>query len=353
MQNILRLLTLTILAFFPLVTFVDQGRADELKNIFQSASQMPSLLKSYQFSFTLRGGASDPPQYQEVDVWQSGCNIKTINTWIFPDGAEVDTILGPLEYAYNGVDYQWFATTVSNLEFSKKCRHPTPYWTPSPLIYPYFWVAELQANWSDIKDLAKWEAKFKGAKYVGQKIEDGIHFEVVSFVCPQMEVDRVHVYFAKDVHYYPLKFFGYIDGMNNGLPVARVQVTRYKTFDIDGMPFVFPLGVEACIGEGDGLGEEPLEMYWTVDESSIKINPQLDADMFTISPSRAKTITDYDKMLDEGLWLPSEDIADDGRDIVREPLPTRTWNTQKTLTVVIVNLVVIAILIYLLLRRKK
>ena len=350
MQNTLRCFMPTTLV---LLSFVYQGRADELKDIHQSAAQMPSLLKGYQFAFTLRGGSSDPGKYQKVDVWQSGSNIKTVSTWIFPKGTKIDPLLEPFEYAFNGTDYQWFSTGHVALTFSKKCRHPTPYWDPSPLMWPYYWVAGQQTNWSDIKDIARWETRFKEAKYVGQKVENNMQFDVVSFPFPQMNMDRVHVYFAKELNYYPLEMRGFVDSLNGGLPVLQAQVTRYKTFDIDGMTFVFPLSVEVQMGiKGDDeVGWS--EMYWTVDESSIKINPQLDEDLFTISPSRAKTVTDYDKMLEEGTMLPSSDVADDGRDIVSEPLPKRTWSTQKTIAFVAVNLILLALLIYFLLRKKR
>ena len=233
MQNTLRFFIPVVFVFCSMVIFVQRSNADVLRDICQSASQMPTLLKSYQFSFEVRSNAHIPTfLYDKVDVWQSGSNIKTITTGVHSEGTEIDPILEPLEYAFNGVHYQWFATGTSNLTFSKKCRHPTPYWTQNPLIEPYFWVADLQANWSDIKDIARWETRFKEAKHVGEKIEDGVHFEIVSFPSPQMEVDRVHVYFARDLNYYPLKFFAYIDGMNNGLPVADARVTRYKSLTL-------------------------------------------------------------------------------------------------------------------------
>jgi hypothetical protein len=259
----------------------------------------------------------------------------------------MEPLLEPFEYAFNGTDYQWFSTGHVALTFSKKCRHPTPYWTPTPLMWPYYWVVGQQTNWSDIKDLAKWNARFKEAKYLGPKVVDDMNFEVVSFPFPQMNMDRVYVYFAKNLNYYPLEMRGFKDGLNRGLPVLNMRVSQYKVFDIDGMLFVFPLSVEAQMGiEGDDeVGWN--EIYWVVDESSIKINPKLDEDMFTISPSRAKIVTDFDKALADGL-LPSDDVADDGRDIVREPLPKMTWSTQKIVTLVIVNLVLLAILIYLL-----
>lgn len=351
MQDILHLLTLIIFVFCSLVVFAYQGRANEIKDIYRVASQAPALLKSYQFSFELRGGSSDPRKYEKVDVWQSGSNIKSISTWIFPEGEEMDPLLEPFEYAFNGTDYQWFSTGLTALTFSKKCRHPTPYWTPSPLMWPYYWLVEQQSNWSDVKDMSNWEARFKEAKYLGTKIENGIHLEVVSFPFPQMNLDRVFVYFAKDQNYYPIEMRGFKEGMNGGLPVLQMQVTRFKIFDIDGMSFVFPLNVEARFGTDESVQGNLI--HWTVDESSIKINPQLDEDLFTISPSRATSVTDYDEMLATGLWAPSDDVADDGRDIVHEPLPKRTWDSQRIFVFVVLNLIVVALLTYLLLRRRK
>jgi len=120
------------------------------------------------------------------------------------------------------------------------------------------------------------------------------------------------------------------------------------------MPFIFPLNVEGFAGtEDDGLDEPPLEIFWTVDESSIKINPWLDEDLFTISPSRAKTVFDLDKALEDGTLLPSFDIADDGRIIVHEPFSKEPWSTPRILFFVIGNLAVLGLLIYLLLWRGK
>jgi len=330
MQNVLPFFKLVVLIVCSLVTFTCQSRADSLKDVFQTASQMPSLLKGYQFSFVLRGISPDSTKYQKVDISQSGNNIRVKSVWVLPEETKVDPLLEPVEYAFNGIDYQWFVTGPSALTLSKKCRHPTPYWTPSPLMWPYYWIAGQQTNWSDIKDLVKWNARFKEAQYIGQRVEDGILFEIVSFPFPQMNMDRVHVYFAKSIDYYPLMLVGYKDGLNKGLPVLKARVVQYKVFDVDGTSFVFPLNVEVHIGTDE---EGVLGMYWTVDESSITVNPQLDEDLFIISPSRAMTVTDMDVELESGRLLPSFDIADDGRDIVHAPLAKRSWSLSKKLLI--------------------
>ena len=322
-----------------------QGSANELVNVFQFASQMPSLLRGYQFSHIEKSSVAIADK--KVDIWQSGNNIRVKSIWLFPEGTEVAPMLEPIEYAFNGTHYQWFVTGMKTLTFSRQCRHPTPYWGQNPLMAPYYWLVTGQANWSDIKDLARWEARFIEAKYVGQKIENGTLFEVVSFPVPQMDRGIVHVYFAKEINYYPIKMRGYKDG----LQIFSAEVTQYKTFDIDGMPFVFPLKVE--MQDWGASGEDSISVSWTIDESSIKINPQLDEDLFTISPLRATTVIDFDRMLEDGTLLPSFDVADDGSIIVHEHLEGRTWNTQKILTFVIVNLVIIAFMIYLLLRWRK
>ncbi|MDR0611840.1 MAG: hypothetical protein LBG58_17165 [Planctomycetaceae bacterium] len=329
-----------------LAVSVYQGVAAELEDIHQTALQMPVILRSYQFSFSLRDNPNSTT-CQKVDVWQSGSNIKTNNIWILPEGEKFDPLISDTEYAFNGIDYQWFIAGHQALTFSKKCRHPTPYWTPSPLMYPYYWIAGQQTNWSDIKDRVKWDMRFKEARYVGQKNENNIHFEIVSFSFPQMNMDKVHVYFAKNLNYYPLKFWGYKAGYNNGSPVLEVQVTQFKTFDVNGMLFVFPLNVELHVGTNE---EDSINMYWTVFESSIQINPQLDEDLFTISPSRAITVTDFDKELEKGV-TPSFRVADDGRDIIVE-LPKAAWNLRWVIFVAN-NFILLSLLLYLFLRRKK
>ncbi|GHT09641.1 hypothetical protein FACS1894170_00500 [Planctomycetales bacterium] len=251
-----------------------------------------------------------------------------------------------MNYAYNGSKYQWYSPERSTLTFSAQCRHPTPYWIPSPLIYPYHWLAGQQANWSDIKNPEKWEAKFKEAKYVGKKSENGIDFEVISFPYPQDGIDKVEVYFAKELEYYPLKSVFY----KNAKPVSYVQVLQYKAFDIDGSKLIFPQDVMVIAGESENEG---IRISIKIKEDSIEINPQIDEDLFTISPTLAKTVVDFDQELESGRIQPSN-MGPDGRmleEILSEKESAR--RTRFMLTVAGIHIIGLALLFYFLLRKKK
>ncbi|MDO5554168.1 MAG: hypothetical protein Q4G68_10445 [Planctomycetia bacterium] len=316
--------------------YVAVAPAETLQEIETSACALPNRLRSYEFSFEARTERS-AKKYESVDVQQSGSNIRVKHRWKQGEALHSDPAIAKTDYAFNGVDYQWFSPHLSILNVSKQCRHPTPYWTPSPLMYPYYWLTGQQANWSDTKIRETWQERFKAAKYIGTETEDGVEYEVVSFPFPQMNMDDVHVFFAKDLSYYPLRFCAYL----NGKPVYNFKVTRYKTFDIDGGMFVFPLEAEMHIGDDENGFDD---MFWTISEPSIQVNPDLDEDLFTIPPSRAKHFTDFDKELEKGV-TPSFDVADDGRDIVHPELQPSPWRRGKIFVLVVLNLVIITFIV--------
>jgi hypothetical protein len=310
------------------LSFCETSKLDE---ICHEGMQMAMLLQSVHYEFlskvsppTLEGNEEGPLAVQTVTVWQSGHNIRT-HTEYLPKWDKrhlpLDSLIAEgIDYAYNGNHYQWFSPGLGELTFSSQCRHPTPYWVPNLLIYPYYWLNGQQVYWSDIKYPELWLNRFKESQYVGEKLENGMMCDVVSMPCPKLNAKEIQVYFSKDLGYYPIKWIATLQ-QNELSTTLTMNLTHHKIFDIDGKKFIFPEKVIAeHVGrEKEGIVTTRLQLILTEPRVPLRINPQLDEELFTISPSLAKTVTDYDAELESGRIQPSTGIADDGPPIKYEP----------------------------------
>jgi hypothetical protein len=309
-------------------------KASELTEICQKASLLPGYIRSYQFTGTLDArfhNRHDAPTTTRVEFWQSGSNIRVTTELLVSPGKQVDPLVASAIYAYNGSRYQWFIPGNEALSFSKRCRHPTPYWTQNPIILPYYWFAGGQVNWSDLKDKESWIKRFEDARYEGEKIENKMTFKIVSFSFPPM-TSRIQVYFAKDLDYYPLKFSGH--EQNKGSLITEVK--RYTLIDVDGQKTVFPLEVVMS----EGTKTEGLSITGTIDEKSLNVNLHIDEDLFTLSPAMAKTVYDYDKELKKIEPYSSDDDLEPSR-----------WTLKRFFLIVIINGIIIIIIVLIFLRR--
>jgi hypothetical protein len=98
----------------------------------------------------------------------------------------------------------------------------------------------------------------------------------------------VRIWFSKNQWFYPLKFVE----IKEGRPWVTTDVNRFTTLDVEGGMIVFPLDITTTIEPPGGA-----QLQWAIDEASIRVNHRIEEDMFTISPSLAKTVIDYDKEL--------------------------------------------------------
>jgi hypothetical protein len=338
--------------------------ASKLDEICQEGMQMPMFLRSAHYEFlskgsppTLEGKEPGPLSIQWVTVWQSGHNIRTHVEYI-PNLAKKDQPLDSLiakgiDYAYNGIHYQWFSPGRSSLTFSSRCRHPTPYWVPNILIYPYHWLNGQQVNWSDIKDPELWLNRFKEAQYVGEKLENGMTCDVVSMPCPKLNAKEIQVYFAKDLGYYPIKWIATLQ-QNELTATITMNLVQHKIFDIDGKKLIFPVKVitETAGREKEGIVKMRLQLILEEARAPLRINPQLDEELFTISPSLAKTITDYDAEIESGRVKPSTDIADDGR-LLEDELPKNRWTMKRIAILATVNVLLLILILFSIFRSRR
>jgi hypothetical protein len=88
--------------------------------------------------------------------------------------------------------------------------------------------------------------------------------------------------------YYPLEYVEYKEKR----PWVTSQVTRFTSLEADGGKLVFPLAITIKIEPPGGVGID-----WTISDASVKVNHHIEEDLFTLSPSMAKSIVDYDDVL--------------------------------------------------------
>jgi hypothetical protein len=329
-------LVFLFILFFDFLCFCN---ASELTEICQQASALPGRIRSYQFSAKIELNASPDKKTDIVKFWQSGDNIRVESKMVVPPGKTVDPIVMGAIYAYNGSRYQWYIPGREALSFSKQCRHPSLYWVTNPILMPYGWLASGVVNWSDLKDRERWLAQFEKARYKGKKTENNKTFDVVSFHPPPnaedlLEVEEFHVYFSKDLDYYPMKLVAY--GKNKQL-FSTMEVLQYTLLKIDGQKTVFPLVVIGVEGNNS--------LTMTIEESSIKVNHHIEEDLFTLSPSIAKTVYDYDEELKK-IDPASESYSDD---IVR---PSK-WTRKRFFVLIVANIIIVTIIIILVYKQRK
>lgn len=314
----------------------------DLEQIRDQAAETPQRLRSYEFVFESRETPTSET-YQRVEVQQSENKFRVRAAWM--KGGKPLPNAPQQEYAFNGLHYQGIDPEQKTMVVSKTCRQSTPYLSPSPLTYPYYWLTGQQANWSDVKNKDTWGDAFKEAKYIGTEVVDGVEYDVVSFPFAQMNMDKVHVFFAKESGYYPMQSQGFVDDV----PVFEFKVTQHKTYDVDGGTLVFPLAAQMRLGETDiNEADDVLEIFWTVPEASIKVNPDLNNGLFTFSTSGITKVFDLDDPINRGLIGSSAGFDDDGA--LTEPEAPK--HSLKALFISLLGLAVLSVILARYLKRK-
>lgn len=286
----LLLISVTLLFLAP------QSYSAELEDIRAKASLLPRALQSFDFSGEATiSRASRAPEISRMRIRQAGENLRSDCESSHGISATQKPQVMKTIAAFNGTRYQNFFEHASTLTFSSMNRFNNPYWLPNPLVIPYLWLMDSDSgmmNWSDLKNQDLWTKKFEQARYEGETADNNTDLEVVSMpYLGQKTGIRSRVYFSKKLGYYPVKVIGFD---STGKQVLTIEVTKYKTFDSEDITIPFPLSIQTSESSPGLVTSE-----WKIDERSIAINQPIDEDVFTLSPSMAKTVDDYDKNIQD------------------------------------------------------
>ncbi len=193
------------------------------------------------------------------------------------------------------------------------------------LCLTYRWLMSLPLSWPQAKSQSRWLECATRAKLQTPTTVNGIPCQSVRIPVPNecwliVEIaDNLRI---------PLRWAEY-----DSLGIARQEtlIREWKEYPTSSGTVVLPTVVDSIMRHG--LGKEVKEMIipHTVDLASVKINPQLSDDLFTIPLSRATEI--YDKDAKEVI-CPEQGIIkavdDNGYQKTEPPrrIPAKTsWNT--------------------------
>lgn len=171
-----------------------------------------------------------------------------------------------------------------------------------PVLQPFNWIFTTTGQEPALDLLRKselWATCFQAAVFRGDGLAGSEECNVLEFAqsIPRANTTVLYrVYFAKRLASYPLKYERYV-ASNNQLS-TRCEVVQYQVIDSDGRKGVFPLKMEYEELGTDG-SSRPCRITITTEPSSLKINQPIDDDIFTLSPLRAKTVFDTERVAKE------------------------------------------------------
>jgi hypothetical protein len=177
-----------------------------------------------------------------------------------------------------------------NLSVSNSSLFPNPTFSLNPLVAPYWFLFDQSANisWPTVRNEAVWQARLKNAVYEGQKTEGDRTYSVLRVPGAANPNSVFKVMFAPTVEYYPL---AWELSVKDSPGVAHLKVDSYKVVQSWGENVVVPLKSEMVSGEGE---PESARIRFTIEEASLKINPELDDDLFTYPQSQVEWVHDVD-----------------------------------------------------------
>jgi hypothetical protein len=159
-----------------------------------------------------------------------------------------------------------------------------------PLLLAYNWVlpAGNQA-WFKVKSLAAWLERATISELEQSGSVRGVDCHRIRVKHPLGNWTIVEI--AKHSSF-PL---GWTAFAADGTPRAAVQVVEWKEYRTPEGQIFLPTKVE---NQRHAVPGEMVAGHWvyTIDVGSVRINPQLDENLFTISPTRAAEIHDMDKL---------------------------------------------------------
>lgn len=209
-----------------------------------------------------------------------------------------------LTSAYNGTIFQQFYPHNSTLTFTAESRFINPYVELNPLTAPYFWLLDLPfQNWAAMRSPEAWNKIANIAHLEPREMVGSHECDVLVIPYPRAGVGaELRVFLAVEAGYYPIRT-RLLPSRDRPLERLELDVSSFERMRVEGRSFTIPTHITFL--EYDAKGEVDNNLTWDIDSESIKINCDFPNDIFTLSPSMAKVVDDYDyntkHLYDEGL----------------------------------------------------
>ncbi len=288
-----------VLYFFVIasILFADHTNATSLEEIqsrvFSQVSAIDSIQFIYTFDFVCQKRDKTSQIQGKVEYLQNGRMyfIKTVMYEVGRDGEDETSVT-----AYDGRRYQVFGTNgrhEKELDYKKTELTDIPSMFPIPLVRLYGWVVAGSPKatrqglsfsiFSDVKMEDVWENSFKNATLVAatEKGDQQVRF------CNSEEDVTVDVTFDVDRGYLPI-VSDYITKYDNG----KVQVDEVvMKEDSEGIRFYFPIKLTTQSKKND---DDVMSLTYQIDPETLKVNSDIDQELFTIPESWADIVIDVD-----------------------------------------------------------
>jgi hypothetical protein len=244
--------------------------------------------------------------------------------------------LGEWTSTFNGERHQIFFKERETMSLKNTTIIPNPFRIMGPPTIAFTWLTKsgMAFTWSDFTSETNVNTRFKEAKYIREDSVNGENCTVLEF-SGIVDKSTIRVWFSRGKSNFPIKSVLNIDGR----VVAETIVTSFDTILLDdGNSIVVPINV---VGTNNVNQSKPsVARSTSIVPGTLKINKKYDKDFFMLPTTLAKTVNDLDKLEAAGLLGHSYD------------LPKARHHSY--LLLVVVNVVVIAILLYrmLVLKRK-
>lgn len=185
---------------------------------------------------------------------------------------------------YNGKRFQVFDTKSKRLRLSNTLQLANPHFGIHPFLVPYVFLNQSGVPFvlSDLKNDQIWNGKLSGARIVGRADING-HDTIKAQITSYLPGCRWEIYFDKNQGYFPIK----IELLSDDKTVSQVSTVERI---LPGHPFLVPL----IIKFKQNINGITTESLFTIRQDSLRINGDIDDNMFTIPYTDASFIDDVD-----------------------------------------------------------
>ena len=302
-----------------------------VEQLFAECHAVAARLKSVDFAFSF-----EDPMHGKGDMRLRERDGKLRGDRF--NGPYVPDAEGEIIHTFDGKTHLMFRTKTKELGKTDKPTEAFLMPFQDPLCLTYRWLMAIPMSWPRAKSQALWLEHASRAELQTPTTVNNVPCQRVRLPLAKGYWQIIEI---ADGLRIPLKWTEYTP---TGLAQQETNIREWREYPSDAGPVVLPTLVESITRYGNGV--ERAERY-TVDLASVRINPALSEDIFTISLGNAAEI--YDKDAQE-VFVPEKGVIhkvnDDGTlklNARRIPAKTSrgTWAVIGGLIVAVVAVVAI------------